>query len=170
MKRMVLMVVAAMMATMSMNAQIAGDFVIGANATYSLKDKNFAPGIKVQYSFTNWLRAEVAGDYWLKKDNWEAYDAMLSLHGVYHAARYFKVYPIAGVGFFSSKWSALDYMDSEYGVHVHFDGKTTNDVVGVGGLGLQLNFTDHFGLNLEGKYQFNVGNQFVGTAGLLFIF
>ena len=170
MKRMVLMVVVAMMATLSLNAQITGDIAIGANVTYGVKDQNIAPGIKVQYSFTNWLRAEVAGDYWLKKDNWEAFDAMLNLHGVIHVTWYFKAYPIAGVGFFSNKWSVLDYMDPEYGVHVHFDGKTTNDVVGLGGLGFQFNFTDHFGLNLEGKYLFNVGNQFIGTAGLMFIF
>ena len=164
------MVVAAMMVTMSMNAQIAGDFAIGANASYSIKDKNIAPGIKVQYSFTDWLRAEVAGDYWLKKDNREAFDAMLNLHGVIHAAWYLKYYPIAGIGFYSTKLSALDYMDPDYGVHVHFDGKTKSDLVGVAGIGVQVNFTDNFGLNVEGKYQFNVGNQFVGTAGLLFIF
>lgn len=170
MKRMVLLVVAAMMATISLNAQIAGDFAIGANATYSFKDQNIAPGIKLQYNFTDWLRAEVAGDYWLKKDNWEAYDATLSVHGLIPAAWYFKAYPIAGVGFFSTKLSELDYMDSVYGVHVHFDGKTKNDLVGLFGLGLQLNFTDNFALNVEGKYQLNVGNQFIGTAGLLFIF
>ena len=170
MRRMVLMVVVAMMATLSLNAQITGDIAIGANVTYGVKDQNIAPGIKVQYSFTNWLRAEVAGDYWLKKDNREAFDVMLNLHGVFHTAWYFKWYPIAGVGLFSTKLSALDYMDPEYGVHVHFDGKTKSDVVGVLGLGAQFNFTDHFGLNLEGKYQFNVGNQFIGTAGLMFIF
>ena len=164
------MVVAAMMATTSLKAQEAGDFAIGANATYSFKEQNFAPGVKFQYNFTDWLRAEVAGDYWLKKDNWEAYDAMLNVHGLISVAWYFKVYPIAGVGFFSTKLSPLDYMDPEYGVHVHFDGKTTNDMVGVFGLGLQVNFSEHFGLNVEGKYHVNVGNQFIGTAGLLFIF
>ena len=43
-------------------------------------------------------------------------------------------------------------------------------VVGVGGLGLQLNFTDHFAMNVEMKYQYNVGNQYCATAGLLYIF
>ena len=70
MRKMVLLVVVAMMATGSLKAQKTGDFAIGTNFTYSFKNQNYAPGIKVQYNFTDWLRAEVVGNYWLKKDNW----------------------------------------------------------------------------------------------------
>ena len=170
MRKMVLLVVVAMMATGSLKAQKTGDFAIGANFTYSLKSQNYAPGIKVQYNFTDWLRAEVEGNYWLKKDNWQAFDSMLNIHGFIHVSNFFKFYPIVGVGYFNTKWSELDFIDPDYGVHVRFDGKTTNDIVGVGGLGFQFNFTDHFAMSIEGKYQFNVGNQFCGIAGFLYIF
>ena len=164
------MVVAAMMATLSLSAQEAGDFAIGPHVTYRFKSQTYAPGIRVQYSLTDWLRVEAVGDYWLKKDNWEAFDAMVNVHGLFHVSQFFKIYPIAGVGYFQTKLNELDYTDPEYGVHVHFNGKTTNDLVGVGGLGLQLNFTDHFAMNVEMKYQYNVGNQYCATAGLLYIF
>ena len=170
MRKLFLMAVVAMMATTNLNAQEAGDFAIGANATYSFKTQNFAPGIKLQYSFAKWLRAEVAGDLWLKKDNWQAYDVVFNLHGLIHASRAFKFYPIVGVGYYNTKLSALDFMDPDYGVHVHFDGKTMDDVVGIGGLGIQLNFSNHFAMNIEGKYLYNVSNQFCGTAGFLYIF
>ena len=170
MRRIQLIIVAVMISTMVINAQSSGDFAIGANATYGFKDQKIATGIKVQYNFTDWLRTEVAGDYWLKKGNWEAFDALINIHGLIPMTSFMKFYPIAGVGLFSVKLSELDYMDSDYRVHVHFDGKSENDLVGVGGLGLQFCFTNHIGMNIEGKYQFNVGNQFIGTVGLVYIF
>ena len=170
MRKLMMIVVALMMATISANAQQAGDFSVGANASYSFKTKSFAPGIRVQFNILRMLRAEIGGDLWTKKDNWQAYDAFFNLHLLIHVSEKFKIYPLAGVGYINTKEDGKDYKDEVYNVHVNLPEKTRDNAFGNAGLGLQLNFTPHFGAFAEGKYQFKDNDQFCASFGLVYIF
>jgi hypothetical protein len=170
MRKLMMIVVAVMMATMSANAQQAGDFSVGANVSYSFKTESFAPGIRVQYNILRMLRAEIGGDYWLKKDLWQAYDAFFNLHLLIHASEMFKIYPFAGVGYINTKVDGQDYKDEVYNVHVNVPEKVRDNAFGNVGLGIQMNFTPHLGAFVEGKYQFKDDDQFCTSFGLVYIF
>lgn len=170
MRKLMMIVVAAMMATMSANAQQAGDFSVGANASYSFKTESFAPGIRVQYNILRMLRAEIGGDYWLKKDLWQSYDAFFNLHLLIHASEVFKVYPFAGIGYVNTKVDGQDYKDDVHNVHVVVPEKVRDNVFGNAGIGIQVNFTHHFGAFAEGKYQFKDDDRFCASLGLVCIF
>lgn len=157
-----------MMATMSAKAQEAGDFAIGANATYNFKTESVAPGLKLQYNIFRMLRAEITGDYWTKKDRTQSIDAFFNLHLLIHASNVFKIYPIAGIGYINTKTDGLEYTID--GVNVHVPEKKRDNVMGNAGLGLQVNFSRHFAFGVEGKYQFKDDDQFCASAGLIYIF
>jgi hypothetical protein len=170
MRKLMMIVVAVMMATMSANAQQAGDFSVGANASYSFKTESFAPGIRVQYNILRMLRAEIGGDYWLKKDLWQSYDAFLNLHLLIHASKAFKVYPFAGIGYVNTKVDGQNYTDEVHKVHVVVPEKVRDNVFGNVGVGIQVNFTSHFGAFAEGKYQFKDDDRVCASLGLMYIF
>ena len=168
MRKLMMIVITAMVVTMSAKAQEAGDFAVGVNGTYSFKTESFAPGLKFQYSILRILRAELAADIWSKKDMNKSFDAFFNLHLLLHASNIFKVYPIAGIGYINTKTDGQEYTVD--GVHVVIPEKIRDNVMGNAGLGIQVNASNHIAFSLEGKYQFKDDSQFCSTIGFTYIF
>ena len=168
MRRLMMIVVAAMMATMSAKAQDAGKFAVGVNGTYSFKTESFAPGLKFQYRILRNLRVELAGDLWSKKDLTKSVDVFFNIHLLLHPSEVFKVYPLLGIGYINTKTDSSEYTID--GVHVFNPEKSRDNVMGNAGLGIQINASKHVAFSVEGKYQFKDDSQLCSSLGLIYIF
>lgn len=95
-----LMMIAVMMVVaLTANAQNEpGKMAIGANLNYGMhKDyKNIGFGAKFQYNFTDAIRGEASGNYFLKKDYCTMWDANINLHYVIPVSEGLNVYPLVG--------------------------------------------------------------------------
>ena len=155
-------------------AQEKGTFAVGAEAAYGSSSgfKRLAAGIKAQYNFTDPIRGEVGATYWMKKDHNTAFDVYANAHYLLKITDQFKVYPLAGVGYESSK--SEDFTES-----VTVNGMTTTvlvpevtstDVFFTGGAGIQYDMTENFGFNAEYRFQTNVGSRSMFAAGIFYRF
>lgn len=156
-----------------------GDVAVGANFSYGTEIKNIGFGVKGQYNFTNALRAELSGDYFLKKDGLSMWDVNLNLHYLFPISEKLKVYPLAGVTFTNWNWKYdfssicgdyYYYDDYYYDDYDDSDDSVSKFGANLGG-GIQYNLTRNLVINAEVKYQLiNSFDQLVVGVGLAYKF
>lgn len=148
-------------------AQEKGTFAVGAELGYGTSSdvKTLGPGIKAQYNFTDNIRGELGATYWFKKDHISSVDVYANAHYLLKLADSFKIYPLAGVGYASTK--RHEFTDADNRLH---DSHTSTDIFFTAGAGLQLDMTDNFGFNAEYRYQMNVGSRSMFAAGIFYRF
>ena len=136
-----LMMIAALM-LMSVGAfeQEAGKIYLGADANMIFRDgeNRFAVGAKFQYNFTENIRGEAAFKYYPKKWETTCWNLNANVQYVIPVAEKFNVYPIVGVGLFSSS----------------YDGESTSCFVFHGGAGAEYLLSDNLKLYFDAVYQY----------------
>jgi outer membrane protein X len=152
-----------------------GDVVVGVNTSYGTEIKNVGFGVKAQYHFTDALRAEVSGDYFLKKDGLSLWDINLNFHYLFPLGDKIKIYPLAGVTFTNWKYDYSGFLDGvEESMKYLFDDLDSENATRFGanlGGGIQYDITNNFIINAEAKYQLISDlDQAVFTIGLAYKF
>ena len=168
MKKIFLMVVAAMMATMSVNAQEKGDFAVGIHGGPTInhikflgENENFTRysfGIFGQYNLSNHWRMELAADYSPKKEDVKFWQTGLDFHYIINVSDNFKIYPLAGFAIqFIPSYTTVD--DSKNS-HIEMTVESGADFGVELGLGLQYNLGSNY--FISGEYKFEPG--FIGDS------
>lgn len=145
------MMIAALM-LMSVGAFAQGKFAIGANAGVALYGNEYNPfgiGAKLQYEFTENLRAEAAYNYWFAKKvdilgtefKSGVMDIDLTLQYLIPVADKVKVYPLAGANLGITHGDMLAEQQSMIGFQA--------------GAGIEYYISDNVKVNLDAKYQYN---------------
>lgn len=148
-------------------AQSKGDVALGANLSYGFDMEMLGIGVKGQYNITDPIRAEVAFNYFLEKDNVSAWDIQANAHYLVGLADKFKLYPLAGIGYMKVK---VDIPTISYG-DVEVDGSASDgDIFFNLGGGAQFDITEKLALNAELKYQFKDDGQLCLCVGLAYKF
>ncbi len=152
-----------MLISTTMFAQ-SGKFSAGINLNYGLHSdfKNFGGGIKLQYEFIENVRAEVSGNYFLKKDDCTMWDANLNLQYVFHVGDKLGIYPLAGLTVLGVKVDIPSTEIPSYNIGgMHIGGGTVGggsaDDTKIGGnigAGIEYYLSDKFKVNAEAKYQY----------------
>jgi opacity protein-like surface antigen len=161
MKKFFLMVVAAMMATMSVNAQEKGDFAGGIHGgptfthfeflCYKENVTRFSFGIFGQYNLSNHWRMELAADYSPKKNDVKFWQAGLDFHYIINVSDNFKIYPLAG--FAIQYIPGYTTVDDTKNSHIETTVDSGTDFGVEFGLGLQYNLGSNYFISGEYKYQ-----------------
>lgn len=160
MKKVYLLLVCLCVCVMSASAQ-QGDQKIGAQFLYG-NETNVGLGLKYRYNITDRVRVEPAFDYFFKHDHVSAWDLMANFHYLFPVADQFKLYPVAGLGYFRAKGHG-----SDFGGENHSDGRLA---VNLGG-GVDLKVSSNLTLDLQLKYQINdLADQLVLSIGASFAF
>ena len=164
-----------------------GDKAVGVNLSYGTEIKNIGIGVKGQYNFTDAIRAELSGDYFLKKEGLSMWDVNLNLHYLFPIGEKLKLYPLAGLSYTNwkldysidlddfgnyddiewAKWSGAVSEDDE-----DFSDSSTEGHFGANlGGGIQYDLTKNLVINAEAKYQIISNfNQIVFGVGLAYKF
>lgn len=154
MKKM-LMVACMMFIATAMFAQ-QGTTSLGIQGSYSLhKDyKNLGLGVKGQYEFVNNVRAELAFNYYFKKDYTTMWDLAATVHYLIPAGP-LTIYPLAGIALVNAKVKTGDINYKDENISIHMDGiDESSTKVGANlGAGLEVPVAEHFKLNAEFRYQ-----------------
>jgi len=140
----------------SAQAQVKGDKAIGANVAFGMGDNysNIGLGVKGLYNLTDPIRLEAAFTYFLKSKGVSMWDASAYGHYLFGISDKFVVYPLAGVGFYSSK-SVGTYSDFALTVGGGLDYKLANNVL----------------LQADLKYKFvDYSDRLIISAGIAFQF
>ena len=146
----------------SAQAQFKGDKAVGANIAFGSGDNfsNLGLGAKFLYNITDPIRLEGAFTYFLKKDYVSMMDISVYGHYLFPAGDKFTAYPLAGVGYYSTK---LDF--SGIGSTSHGDFAIT-----IGG-GVDYRLTSNLILQADVKYKFvDYMDRFIISAGVAFQF
>lgn len=168
-------IVCMMLISTAMFAQ-QGKMAIGVNANYGLHSdyKNLGFGVKGQYGFTDNLRAELSGNYFLEKDNCTMWDVNLNAHYVIPVSNGIAVYPLAGVSLLGTKVdiSEISYNVPGYGNVGGGGGSASDTSFGFNaGAGVEFAITNSLKANIEGKYQIvKDWNRPVVSVGLAYCF
>ncbi|MBQ2128672.1 MAG: porin family protein [Prevotella sp.] len=141
-------------ALVSMSAMAQdGKYAIGVNLLYGTKIENIGIGVKGQYYATDNIRAEVAADYFMEKNDLKMWDVNLNAHYLIPTGSSMCAYPLVGIGI--TDWNSGLFSD-KVKIAINL------------GAGYQINLTDVFSINVEGKYQiidsYNQGVFSVGAA------
>ena len=183
------------LSAISMSAQDK-KFAVGVDVKYGLASdyKPFGFGAKFQWEFVENLRAELSGDYFLKKNEINVWDGNLNFHYLIPLGESVKIYPIAGVTILGYKsnvgninisipgynGTVEDYL-RQYGLtwedlarYGYTDGYTGGSSVKEtkfgfnAGAGVEFYLSESFKLSLEAKYQYTKINKWpvigVGAA------
>ncbi len=138
------------------------DFSIGLNFGFGTDISNFNIGPKVQYCFTDAIRAEFACNYFFKKDYTSMLDLNLNAHYLFKLSNKFNIYPLAGI-YFTHITTEVDVFgdrisdwDEKLGINL--------------GVGAKYNLTNAIALDFEAKYQLFGINQAVISLGATYTF
>ena len=149
-------------------AQEKGEMAVGGTFNYNTDASMIGVGARFQYFFIDNLRGDAEATYYFKKDGCQLLTAVASAHYLFNIADGFSVYPMAGFGLGYSK---VDGVDVKYeGIHIESEGASTTDWIGQVGGGVQYFFTEKIAGTAEVKYQFNVGDCVVLSAGIIYKF
>ncbi|GHT37224.1 hypothetical protein AGMMS49574_29800 [Bacteroidia bacterium] len=145
----------------SVSAQEKGDMAFGAHFAYGTGQSynNMGLGALLQYHVSNPIRVEPSLTFYFPKDHVTILDVSLNAHYVVPIHEEFNVYPVAGVGVFSSRFSydGDSYGNTDFGINV--------------GAGAEYIIDNSFKIKVEPKYAIiNDWNRFVLTAGITFLF
>jgi len=150
----------------SASAQQKGDFAFGANAALGSGDQltNYGIGVKLQYNFTDPLRAEASFTYFLKEKEITMWDASSNLHYLFPVGDKFTVYPLAGLCILNI---SVDASDLGYG---DISASESRFGFGLGG-GADYKISDKLLLNAEIKYKIvSDMNRLMVSVGFSYIF
>ncbi|MBR5551001.1 MAG: porin family protein [Muribaculaceae bacterium] len=138
------------------------DFSIGLNLGFGTDISNLGIGPKVQYCFTDAIRAELALNYFFKKDYTSMLDINLNAHYLFRISDKFNLYPLAGI-YFTHITTEIDIFGDRIS---EWDEKLG---INLGG-GAEYKITNAFALDFEAKYQLLGINQAVISLGATYIF
>jgi len=143
MKKFLLIAVLALFSASAFAQKDVFGFGVNFNYTPCLEDgadlNHFGISGKMQYGFTDALRAEVSLGYDFEEKNISVFEAGASLHYLFHINNKFRVYPIAGIGYANLKYDIPDTDDDE--VYFNFGG------------GVEYDITKNIAIGAEVKYQ-----------------
>ena len=140
-----------------------GEKSVGLNFSYGTPHSNLGIGIKGQYNFTDAIRGELSGDYFLGDDMLNMWDININAHYLFNVAEKIKVYPLVGVTY--TNWNVdFDFWGESYSE------STGRFGANLGG-GVQYDINDIFAVDFEAKYQL-IGdwNQLVFGIGAVYKF
>lgn len=166
MRRLLLILVVAMFAIGGAFAQ-KGQMGVGADFSVSPwlhgfpNVVNMGVGVKLQYGFTDALRADMDIDYLFKSKRYDQFDIIVNVHYLVGIDGFStaKVYPIAGIGYARTKASGVPWpLDCD---------RLIFNV----GLGVEGHFTDRMKWFMEVKYQYAADYQKVPIqVGVAYVF
>lgn len=93
------------LASVSAFAQDKGKISVGGNLSFLTDASNFGLGGKVRYGLTDQIRLEGGLNYYLPSDHVSAFEFTANAHYVFQLAPQWSVYPLAGLGYYSSRYS-----------------------------------------------------------------
>ena len=164
MKKLILSLCVALF-SLSASAQSAGDLYVGTNLSYGFDMEMLGIGPKLQYNFTDAIRAEAGFNYYFEKDNVTCWDIQANAHYLFGLTDKIKVYPLAGIGYMKAK---VDIPDIEYGGVKVSGSASDGDVFFNLGGGAQCNITNTIFLSADLKYQFKDDGQLCFSVGIGF--
>ena len=142
--RKILTIVCALMLGMGVSqAQVQqGETAAGVNLVYGSEIESLGLGARFQYGILDQLRAEVGFNFFFEHNHITWWDVNLNAHyllGIWNQQLYF--YPLAGLNYTMTK--------------VKLPGESSDEENHVGlnvGAGVEYEFTEHFGVNLEYRH------------------
>ena len=153
MKKLLLLMAVAIMGIGTMNAQ-KNAIAAGVSLGFATDIKTLDLGAKVQYSFTDAIRGEIAFNYFFEKNNVSFWDLEATAHYLFNVAEKFKLYPLAGFAYAHA--SAFGHGDGDCGFNI--------------GAGGEYALTEKLSLGLEIKYQFSGLDQALINLGVAYKF
>ena len=161
MKKILMMVVALMMAV-AVNAQseqgkmaLGGNFNVGLDHGYN----NVGLGAKYSYNFIDHLRGEASFDYFFPKEHISQWGVNVNLHYVFDINEKHGIYPLAGFAYLHqhTSFSIMGFDVTANTGHAGFN---------LGG-GYEYRFSEHFKAGFEGKLQCLFHDGDGGCRGVL---
>ncbi len=138
MKKILTLVCALMLGVGIGQAQVhQGETAVGANLVYGSEIESLGLGARFQYGVLDQLRAEVGFNYFFEKDHVNWWDVNINAHylvGLWNEQLY--IYPLAGLNYTMVKLG--DDEENHVGLNV--------------GAGVEYEFNEHFGANLEFRH------------------
>ena len=138
MKKILTLVCALMLGVGIGQAQVhKGETAVGANLVYGSEIESLGLGARFQYGILDQVRAEVGFNYFFEKDHVNWWDVNINAHylvGLWNEQLY--IYPLAGVNYTMAKCG--DDEENHVGLNV--------------GAGVEFEFNEHFGANLEFRH------------------
>ena len=168
-----LFVMCAMLVSVGAFAQ-KGEKNVGAYVLYGTNMKNIGIGVKYLQNFTEAIRLEAVGDYYLKTDGFTMFDVNVNGHYLFPLSDKVTSYPLVGINFTSWKnsYDFEDYGlgDYYYGDYSGYDTDVKDSSIGLNfGGGIQYQLTDKLRIGAELKYQTISGfNTTVIGAGITY--
>lgn len=147
---------------------------VGAYVLYGTNMKNIGIGVKYLQNFTEAIRLEAVGDYYLKTDGFTMFDVNVNGHYLFPLSDKVTAYPLVGINFTSWKnsYDFEDYGlgDYYYGDYSGYDTDVKDSSIGLNfGGGIQYQLTDKLRIGAELKYQTISGfNTTVIGAGITY--
>ena len=151
MKKLFILILAAVCSLSTVNAQTKGDMAAGINfgmgfgydeITYDGESfNNISIGAKFQYNVLDKLRLEPSFNYYLEKDHISMWDFMVNAHYLFPALNNkVNFYPLAGIGMYGTKVSYGGFSSSDSDFALDFGG------------GAEYKLTDQISVGAELKY------------------
>lgn len=150
MKKLLLSVALLLAGASSAVAQQKGDFVFSPTLSYQTESGHLGLGAKARYSFTDKIRIEGEGLYYLPKSagygdvKTSAFSLSVNGHYLLNIADMFTFYPLAGLGYYHPMISNSN---------LKLDGRLMFNV----GAGAVLRLSPNFGIGAEFKYHMMKG-------------
>lgn len=129
-----------------------GTTAVGLYGAYGSENSNIGIGAKVQYGFSDALRAEASFDYFFKKDYMTNMNASVNLHYLVPISDKFRFYPLAGVSYVHWKFDAEGVL-GDSGLSGSFEETMINNGVSKSDLDIMKQYSPDEYNQLKAQYE-----------------
>lgn len=146
MKRVVVILMLAVISFGAYAQTHKGDSSFGLNIGYGFDSENVTLGLDYRHNLTDAVRLVPSITHYVKKDHHSAWAIDLNAHYVVPLSEYFGFYPIGGLSLSFWKWSTNSILGTKASVNENYIGANL-------GLGGEMYISRELTFGLEVKYQ-----------------
>lgn len=172
MKKLLIIIVAILCMTVTVQAQEKGDMAAGVHFALGTGDSftNMGVGAKFQWNVINKLRLEPSFTYFFKKDYLSMWDISANVHYQFVLSDIVNLYPLAGLSVMGVKASIPTFDLGEYGSYGGSSASDTEFGFNIGA-GADFKVSEKIIVNAELKYKIGGNwNRFIIGAGVAYRF